>query len=122
MLSRSADIARVNIRRLTYAQFIPYLRSLGWRGPELALQEFIVGAFANAEQIGLAIDVGAEISRASAGMLVASDPLQWEPLLSHLVASSLATAPQRDALLKWPALITPSDAPQDWPEHWSWNR
>jgi hypothetical protein len=118
MLSRSADIARVNIQRLTYAQFIPYLRNIGWRGPDAALQEFIAGAFANAEQIGLAIDVGAEIGqRIGFECSVAGESMQWEPLLSHLVASGLATAQQRDALLKWPTLITPSDAPQDWPEH-----
>jgi hypothetical protein len=117
MLSRSDEIARVNIRRLTYEQFVPYLESVGWRGPRGAFEKFLAEAFAYGEQVALAIDVGAQLGeRIGLECNIGGDTFQWDPMFRHLVASGLATNDQREAMLKWPALIKPSDAPQEWPE------
>ena len=119
MLARTTAAVRLNVRSLKAEQFAPYLKAIGWKGSTRGLEEVLADAFAFAERINLAIDVGQEVA-IPIGLECSTyvhNSARWEKLLKHLVEASACTEEQHRSLQKWWGRESPSLTVAPWPSN-----
>jgi squalene cyclase len=119
MLARNTPTVRINVRNLYSDQFAPYLKALGWKVPTAEFEQVLADAFAFAERINLALDVGDEIG-AAIGLecsMHLHNPTRWRKLLARLAEDCECTEEQYLGLQTWWGRESPALVKAPWPSN-----
>ena len=122
MLSRQTDALRLCVPGLAPGQILPYLRQVGWPGPENELEHLIAELVPSVGPPRMVdIDVDARV-HPQVGLEYrfedqTRDEAQWTALVDHLVGRALCTPEKRQALLAWPGSNGPHNSSAPWPGH-----
>lgn len=119
MLSRNIEAVRLVITPVSKAAIAEFLAVQDWPEGSPSTDEALALLPEAAEQLGLSLDV-AERLVPRVGVEYYPGPLDadlpaWQDALDALVASGLCSEPKRDALLRWPGHVEPTDTTEDWP-------
>jgi Prenyltransferase and squalene oxidase repeat len=120
MLGRPLAAMRVHISPLPLTAMPAYVKRLGWPGDPDAIKGLATELLDYVDLVVLCLDIvdgqvlriGLEGSFSNNHGL---DP-RWPVLLRRLSELGLASPEKAAALIRWPATLTPLDAPGPWPE------
>lgn len=120
MLGRTATSMRVHISALPLRALVHYLSAIPWPGDAAEARSLAGMLLDHGDSLALCLDVvGDVLPRLGLECFFAQnhglDP-RWPKLLGRLTALGLSSSEKADALLRWPGVIVPPNAPADWPE------
>jgi hypothetical protein len=120
MLGRSLPAMRVHVSGLPVREFTGYLIRIGWAGEAEEVASFTQALLDYGDWAVVCLDILVDqIVRVGVECFIAEkrglDP-RWRPLLERLTELGLSSPDKADALLRWPATLTPLDSPGRWPE------
>ena len=120
MLGRSAPFVRVNVKRLAVEGLQAYLGEVGWTGDAARAVEVMQRLSKQVDGVTVCLDVGERVHEPIGFEChlqgqPAAEP-RWAEFLDDLVKAGWCTARNRDALLRWPGVVTP-DQGGAWPPH-----
>jgi hypothetical protein len=125
MLGRDTRELRVNLHRVRADEAVGCLRAAGWRSDERALSALLVRLYGLVDHVRLCVSVSNEVDDRVGDRLGLEafyrnprglDP-RWRGLLEALGRMGLCDPAKADALLAWPATVTPASSQASWPDH-----
>lgn len=106
MLSRRADILRLNVSGLARDQISNYLADIGWTGDIEELDEVVKSISAFVDNIVLSFDVGDRVlSRIGLECYLVEPPQQdhrWYAFYDYLISQGLSSPDKSNKVLAWP--------------------
>ena len=120
MASRERRALRLVVPCRSTRGVLARLRALDWPGPQSPVRQWCERLFERSKELRVCVDVadrvlpwiGLEVPvNADSG----DDPVALE-LFGLLQREGLCDPEERAALLRWPGIVTPQDAPGPWPE------
>jgi len=119
MLSRRADVVRLNIAKITPGDINPYLDHIGWTGAISSGETAVACLKYSTDRISLCLDVGSRIYPGFGleGFLYNQPEKEprWISILDDLVGRGLCAPDKRKALLAWPGFTDPTKCESPWP-------
>ncbi|MFB2919726.1 prenyltransferase/squalene oxidase repeat-containing protein [Aerosakkonema funiforme] len=120
MLSRQAEVLRLNVSNLPPNQVATYLQEIDYPESTNEIETLVMQFLEIVDDVRVCLDVGAAIHsqvglECSFRLQNELEPL-WFTLLDNLVSLGLCTAEKRKWLLSWPGYVTPISTPQPWPD------
>ena len=120
MLGRPVAAMRVHVSPLPLIATVPYLERVGWPGDAAAIKTLAAELLDYVDLVVLCLDIidGQVLRVGLEGAFSRSHGLdpRWPALLRRLGDLDLASPEKAATLIRWPATLTPLDAPAPWPE------
>jgi Prenyltransferase and squalene oxidase repeat len=120
MLGRPVAAMRVHVSPLPLTATVPYLERAGWPGDAAAIKTLAAELLDYVDLVVLCLDIidGQVLRVGLEGAFTRSHGLdpRWPALLRRLGDLGLASPEKAATLIRWPATLTPLDAPGPWPE------
>ena len=120
MLGRPVAAMRVHVSPLPVTAMVPYLEQLEWPGDAEAIRTLAAELLDYVDLVVLCLDIidGQVLRVGLEGAFSRSHGLdpRWPALLRRLADLGLASPEKSATLIRWPATLTPLDAPAPWPD------
>lgn len=124
MLSRSAQVVRINVNGISSKQLLDYLMQIGWTEPTNTLQSLISKLSEFVDYIRLSCDVGETIlPKIGLECFLRKQPQnepRWQLFLDYLVEKGLCTLDKQNALFTWPGFCQKASQLDNWPNNLDW--
>jgi len=120
MLGRPVAAMRVHVSPLPLTAIAPYVERLGWPGDADAIRALATELLDYVDLVVLCLDIvdGQVLRIGLEGTFSRSHGLdpRWPALLRRLSELGLGSDEKSSALIAWPSVLSPLDAPASWPE------
>ncbi|MDB5011698.1 MAG: hypothetical protein JWR67_772 [Mucilaginibacter sp.] len=120
LFSRDIDVLRVNIKKLSAADVIPFLQKIGYTWISPALEDWITFIYSYADRVTVCIDIGKNIfPKIGFECFWNEQPAmetKWMLFMDELIRRNLCRLDKVDTVLAWDNEIFPSQI-STWPPH-----
>ncbi|HET6864625.1 MAG TPA: prenyltransferase/squalene oxidase repeat-containing protein [Solirubrobacteraceae bacterium] len=120
MLGRPVAAMRVHVSPLPLTDIAPYLARVGWPGDPDAIAALATELLDYVDLVVLCLDIvdGRVLRIGLEGTYAKSHGLdpRWPALLRRLDELGLGSQEKASALVAWPSVLSPLDAPAPWPD------